>query len=269
MLTAASFRPAIAAALAAAGLAALTGCSSSFNYATDRPNVIANGGFGTSTAYQVPGTQQSIQLRVSGAVIVATTPKDTTGPADAGVFTASLALAPQTNGSTVSDASLTALGLKTLAVDTTANTKTADTVTATIASPIVLKTTGVGTAGTLNMTDPRFGGIAVTGSFTPGDIVPIVLTLAQGQTVTLEVPVVNACGVYQFATAKPVASTAPIATEYTEYIAGNNPLPALTETASPGKYDCATPTLRASQGAAAAAATVTVTATPSASATKH
>ena len=269
MLTAASFRPAIAAALAAAGLAALTGCSSSFNYATDRPNVIDNGGFGTSTAYQVPGTQQSLQLRVSGAVIVATTPADTTGPASKGVFTASLAVAPQTNGATVSNATLADLGVTALAVDTAnPHATSSDKVAATIAAPIVLKTAGVNTAGTLNMTDPQFGGVAVTGSFTPGDIVPIVLTLAKGQTVTLEVPVVRACGVYQFATAKPVVSTAPAAAEYLAYIAGNNPLPALSESATPGAYDCATPTLRDSQGASAEA-TATTTVTVGAKPAKH
>lgn len=259
MLTAASFRPAIAAALAAVGLVALSACSGD-NYATSKPNVIANGGYGTSS---------DGQLRVSGAVIVADAPASGVGPASKGVFTANLTIAPQTNGATVSDATITDLGLTGLGVDPNAAApKQADTVSATITSPILMRTTGVEAAGTLNMSDPEYGGIAVTGSFTPGDIVPILLTLAKGQTVTLEVPVVKACGVYQFAVSKAVASTAPIVTDYTNYLAGINNLPPLTETATPGTYDCATPTLRDSQGATAEA-TATAPAMPTASASKH
>lgn len=255
MLTAASFRPAIAAALAAVGLVALTACSGD-NYATAKPNVIANGGYGTSS---------DGQLRVNGAVIVATTPASGTGPATAGIFTANLALAPQTNGATVSNSTVADLGLTGLAVDT-ANpniTNKNDSVSATIASPILVKTVNAGTAGTLNMSDPMYGGIAVTGSFTPGDIIPIKLTLAKGQTVTLEVPVVKACGVYQFTVSKPAAANSAAVTAYTNYVAGVSTLPALTETADPGTYECATPTLRDSQGASPEA-TVTVTATPAA-----
>lgn len=261
MLTAASFRPAIAAALAAVGLVALTACSGD-NYATTKPNVIANGGYGTSS---------DGQLRVNGAVIVADAPASGVGPASKGVFTANLTLAPQTNGATVSDATIASLGLTGLAVDANGVApKPADTVSATIASPILVRTTGVETAGTLNMSDPQYGGIAVTGSFTPGHVIPIVLTLAKGQTVTLEVPVVKACGVYQFAVSKPVLSTSPAVTAYYNYIAGFSSLPALSETASPGAYDCATPTLRDSQGATAeATVTVSATAKPTASATKH
>lgn len=266
MLTAASFRPAIAAALTAAGLVALTACSSS-NYATSKPNVIANGGYATSS---------DGQLRVNGAVIVADAPASGVGPAHTGVFTANLALAPQVNGATVSEATIANLGLTGLAIDTNAiAAKPADTVSATITSPILLKTAGVGTAGTLNMSDPQYGGIALTGSFMPGDIIPIKLTLAKGQTVTLEVPVVKACGAYQFAVSKPSLSTSPMVVAYTNYLAGINSLPALSETATPGVYECATPTLRDSQGATAAA-TVTVPSAAlnsgnksTASATKH
>jgi hypothetical protein len=252
VLTAASLRPAIAAALAAVGLVALTACSGD-NYATAKPNVIANGGYGTSS---------DGQLRVNGAVIVATAPAGGVGPASAGIFTANLTLAPQTNGATVSDSTIAGLGLTGLAVDPN-GAKTPDTVTATIASPILVKTSNVDTAGTLNMSDPLYGGIAVTGSFTPGDVIPIKLTLAKGQSVTLEVPVVKACGVYQFTVSKPAAATSSVVTGYTNYITGATSLPALTETADPGTYQCATPTLRDSQGASAEA-TVTVTATPAA-----
>ncbi|HZP15458.1 MAG TPA: hypothetical protein VFA96_06525 [Nocardioides sp.] len=258
MLTARSFRPAIAAALAAVGLVALTACSGD-NYATAKPNVIANGGYGTSS---------DGQLRVNGAVIVATAPASGTGPASAGVFTANLTLAPQTNGATVSNSTVVGLGLTGLAVDT-ANphiTNKNDSVSATIASPILVKTSNVDTSGTLNMSNPMYGGIAVTGSFTPGDVIPIKLTLAKGQTVTLEVPVVKACGVYQFTVSKPAAANSAAVTGYDNYVAGITSLPALTETADPGIYECATPTLRDSQGATAEA---TVTVKPAATATKH
>lgn len=253
MLTAASFRPAIAAALAAVGLVALTACSGD-NYATAKPNVIANGGYGTSS---------DGQLRVNGAVIVATAPTGGVGPASAGIFTANLTLAPQTNGATVSQSTIAGLGLTRLAVDPNGTLKPGNSLTATIASPILVKTANVDTSGTLNMSDPEYGGIAVTGSFTPGDVIPIKLTLAKGQTVTLEVPVVKACGVYQFTVSKPAAANSAAVTAYTNYVAGVSTLPALTETADPGTYECATPTLRDSQGASPEA-TVTVTATPAA-----
>ncbi|BBH17037.1 hypothetical protein Back2_13240 [Nocardioides baekrokdamisoli] len=261
MLTAASFRPAIAAALAAVGLVALTACSGS-GYATAKPNVIANGGYGTSS---------DGQLRVNGAVIVATPPASGSGPATAGVFTANLAVAPQTNGATVSDTTIADLGLTGLAIDAgNPNiTNKSDAVSAKITAPVLLRTSGVGAAGTLNMSDPAFGGIPVTGSFTPGEVIPVRLTLAKGQTVTLEVPVVKACGVYQFAVAP---ANPKLVTAYTNYVAGIDSLPALTETATPGTYECATPTLRDSQGASPeATATVTVSsaAKPTASASKH
>lgn len=260
MLTAASFRPAIATALAAVGLVALTGCSS-FDYATDKPNVIANGGYGTSSESPYG------QLRVDGAVIVAEAPASGTGPASKGVFAANLTVAPQVNGATVSTATVANLALTALAVDTnSAHLKSPDTVTATFA-PISVKLTGVETSGTLNMADPQNGGIAVTGSFTPGDVVPIVLTLAKGQTVTLEVPVVKPCGVYQFAATAPAPATSTQVTAYHDYVAGLSSLPAATEAPEVGTYQCAFPSVRDSQGATAQA-TVTVTAKP-APAAKH
>ena len=261
MLTAASFRPAIAAALAAAGLAALTGCSS-FDYATDKPNVLANGGYGTSS------NSPYGQLRVDGAVIVAEAPASGTGPATKGVFTANLTVAPQVNGATVSTETLSNLALTALAVDpTSAHKKAEDTVAATFA-PVIVKVTGVQTAGTLNMADPQFGGVAVTGTFTPGDVIPLVLTLAKGQTVTLEVPVVKPCGVYQFAATKPAPITAASVVAYNNYVAGLSTLPAATEAPSVGTYQCAFPSVRDSQGAAAEAS-ATAESKPTASATKH
>ena len=210
MLTAASSRPAIAAALAAVGLTALTACSSSFDYATDRPNVIANGGYNTAVT--------SDPLRVSAAVIVATAPAGDKGAATKGAFIATIALPPQQDPATVTTATVKKLGIVGIAVDTAAKganggaLETTDKVTGKPAKPVVVGKTG---SNNLALT----GGIPVTGSFTPGDQIPLVITLAGGASIHITVPVVSKCG----------------------YYASSAPTPA--DQANPGTYSCARPAI--------------------------
>lgn len=151
--------------LAALAVPALSACSS-FDNPTDRENVIAEGG------YDLDST-----VRVNAARIV-------TWEKGTGVFIATFDLNPTINAATDGSQSPSFTGLS-----TGQGAQQQVTASGTI-------NVQVGSTGSVNMGDPKVGGIKVTGDFTPGDIVPLKLQFSDGAPVTVQVPVVTRCGPY-------------------------------------------------------------------------
>lgn len=158
-------RLAVTGALVALALPALTACSS-FDYATDRPNEITHGGSTLDGA-----------VRINAARIV-------TAQEGSGVLIGTFSLDPAINPAVAGEALPSVTSIAT-AADAT------QTVTPESFQPIELPTAGI-----INLADPATGGIAVTGDFKPGDIVPMTFTLSDGEEKVVSVPVVTQCGPY-------------------------------------------------------------------------
>jgi hypothetical protein len=156
---------ALAAGLACLAAPVLSSCG--FDYATDRPNVIAEGGY----------AQTGAGMRVLASRIVA----DRDGQ---GVFVATIALNPTANAAT--DAQ-TAPTLDQLA----AADNSPYQLQAKKFSPVAVQDTGA-----VSMADPAVGGIKVVGDFKAGNIVPVKLTFSDDSSVTVQTPVVAKCGPY-------------------------------------------------------------------------
>lgn len=160
-----------------AGLLCLTApvlSSCGFDYATDRPNVIANGGYDETGA----------GMRVLGAVIVA-------NQNDQGTFIATLAVNPDKNVDGTSPSSWPSLTALQQGAPAAVQVHDKATVEAGHFTPIAM-----GGNGMANLGDPSVGGIAVTGDFTAGDVIPVQLTFSDGEDVTVQTPVVTQCGEY-------------------------------------------------------------------------
>lgn len=157
---------ALVGSLAVLAVPALSACGS-FDYATDRQNVIANGG------YDMDGN-----IRVNAARIV--TPTE-----GKGVFIATFTLSPSVDPATVGSSNPSLQGL-----ESASDAK--QTVTAKRSVDIK-----IGAEGRVNLADPKPGGVAVTGDFKPGDIVPLTLSFSDGEKLTVQVPVVTQCGPYK------------------------------------------------------------------------
>jgi len=196
---------ALAAGLLCLAVPVLSSCG--FDYATDRPNVIANGG------YEIGNTG----LRVLAARIVA--------PADGqGTFIATIALNPTAD-----------------AVEDAADAPTLDQISAGPNSTYDLtaksfRPVAVGTTGAVNLADPSVGGVAVTGDFKAGSIVPVKLSFSDGSSAVVQTPVVTKCGDY--------ASIAPKSTSDKSSKAASE-----SSSTTSGPYDCSYPTLPATPGA--------------------
>lgn len=165
---------ALAAGLVCLAAPVLSSCG--FDYATDRPNVIANGGFALGQN----------GMRVLATRIVADT-------SNRGVFIATLALNPTANPAVVASRApqLTALSTR---------SDSPYTMTAGSFSPIAVTDTGA-----VNMADPSVGGIPVTGDFKAGSMIPVTLTFSDGEKVSVQTPVVTQC--HEFASVSPQAGT--------------------------------------------------------------
>lgn len=187
----------LAAGLVVLAAPALSSCG--FHYATDEPNVIADGGYNSDG-----------NMRVLGSRIVATTDNK-------GTFIATITLNPTADAVTSpkEQAQQHALtGLETAPGVTAGQSGSIDAVTG------VNKT--VNGSGISNLASPEVGGIPVTGSFQAGNIIPVILTFADGEKLTVQTPVVRNCGYYE--NAGQTGSPSPSPTE-----AG---------TGLPGRYDC-------------------------------
>jgi hypothetical protein len=191
---------ALAAGLALLAVPALSACTT----ATDRPNVLANGG------YDLSGN-----MRVLAARIVASNDNQ-------GVFVATIALDPSVDaaGTSPSDQpSLTGL-----AAGPVAPAQSADEGI----DPATFSPVEVGASGMVNLADPSVGGIPVTGVFKAGDVLPVSLTFSDGETLTVQTPVVAQCDDY--ASVVPQGASTP-ATPSTEgaYSCSYPSLPPVTE----------------------------------------
>jgi hypothetical protein len=195
---------ALAAGLVCVATPVLSSCG--FDYATDRPNVIANGGF----------AQSGTGMRVLATRIVADT-------SNQGVFIATLALNPTANPAV---AYRTAPKLTGLA----ARTDSPYTLTAAKFAPITVTSTGA-----VNMAEAGVGGIPVTGDFKAGSMVPVTLTFSDGEEISVQTPVVTQC--HEFESVAPQASGKPSAS--TDATAEE---PSAEPTAP---YDCSFPSLPA------------------------
>jgi hypothetical protein len=202
---------ALAAGLLCLGAPVLSSCG--FDYATDRPNVIAHGG------YQVEGDG----MRVLAARIVASDDNH-------GVFVATIALNPTADPA--SDAA-SAPKLTDLSVRQGSDAQ----LTAKSFAPIAVSDTGA-----VNMADPSVGGIKVSGEFTAGDSIPVTLSFSDGSTISVQTPVVTQCGPY--ASIAPQGTSSESASSSTSASASAS---AETEpTAEPSApYDCSTPSVPA------------------------
>jgi hypothetical protein len=198
---------ALAAGLLCLAVPVLSSCG--FDYATDRPNVIANGG------YDIGKTG----LRVLAARIVASQDGQ-------GVFVATIALNPTADP--VTDAS-DAPKLDQIS----AGPDSKYDLTAKNFTPVA-----VGDTGAVNMADPSVGGITVTGDFKAGSIVPVKLTFSDGSSAVVQTPVVTKCGDY--------ASVAPQSGSGKNANAGSQES---SSASGSGAYDCSYPTLPAIPGA--------------------
>jgi len=165
---------ALAAGLVCLAAPVLSSCG--FDYATDRPNVISNGGFAVSPT----------GMRVLATRIVADT-------SNRGVFIATLALNPTANPAVVAPRAPTLTGLGT-------RPDSPYTMTAAKFSPIAVTDTGA-----VNMADPAVGGIPVTGDFKAGSMIPVTLTFSDGEKISVQTPVVTQC--HEFASVSPQTGT--------------------------------------------------------------
>lgn len=199
---------ALAAGLVCVATPVLSSCG--FDYATDRPNVIANGGF----------AQSGTGMRVLATRIVADT-------SNQGVFIATLALNPTANPAV---AYRTAPKLTGLA----ARSDSPYTLTASKFTPVAVTSTGA-----VNMADEGVGGISVTGDFKAGSMVPVTLTFSDGEEISVQTPVVTQC--HEFESVAPqvgrgTASSSASASESTSEEPSAEPT---------APYDCSFPSLPA------------------------
>jgi hypothetical protein len=185
--------------VAALGLSA---CGSE-QYATDRYNVIANGG------YSLTGP-----VRVEGAQVVASAN-------DTGIFVATLILDPTISGATMAEQTPAKYAMTTLA--------SADQSAASHIDDVSGLDVKVEQTGMINLSTATSGGVPVTGTFTAGDMLPLTLSFANGYKVTVQTPVVANCG-YVAGAGQPGGST-PLVTATAE--------PSVDATGQPGPYDCA------------------------------
>lgn len=181
----------LAASLVAIAAPVLSSCG----FATDRPNVIADGGYSLSG-----------DMRVLGSRIVASTDGK-------GIFIATITLNPTYDAVTDPETQAQQHALTGL--------ESAPGATSSI-QPVTGVSKTVNTEGIANLASPQVGGIPVTGTFRAGDIVPVVLTFATGEKVTVQTPVVRDCAEYAGAgqTGSP------------------SPSPTASGTGLPGPYDC-------------------------------
>ncbi|MBO0843754.1 MAG: hypothetical protein J2O46_11240 [Nocardioides sp.] len=173
---------ALAGALVALALPALSACGS-FDYATDRPNVISEGGFDNDSG-----------VRVHAARIVS----DAAGQ---GVFIATFTLNPRLDPATDG---------KPMPKITSISTRPGATRTA---STTAFKPLQLAPNGLLNLSDPKVGGVPVTGDFRPGHIIPIKITFDTGAPAEMSVPVVAKCPPYDQVVPAGGASTAAATTD--------------------------------------------------------
>ena len=196
---------ALAAGLVCLATPVLSSCG--FDYATDRPNVISNGGF----------DQTGSGMRVLATRVVADSN-------DHGVFIATIALNPTADAAADAKKAPKLVGLA-------ASSASSSQLTASSFSPIAVTSTGA-----VNLGDPSVGGIPVTGDFEAGAIIPITLTFSDGEKITVQTPVVTQCGDY--------ASVVPQAgTGHGQKGSGDLSSDSTSSTAAP--YDCAYPSLPA------------------------
>ena len=184
--------------LAVLAVPALSACGS-FDYATDRPNVIANGGYDMDS-----------NIRVNAARIVTAQPGK-------GVFIATFTLNPTVGAATNGTPNPSFTGLET-ASDAQQSVQSK--------SPVNIK---IGSTGMVNLADPSTGGVPVTGNFKPGDIVPLTLTFSDGDKATVQVPVVTQCGPYASVVAQPQSGKAG---KHPKHARGTNPQGANAQAAS-------------------------------------
>lgn len=204
---------ALAAGLLCVAAPVLSSCG--FDYATDRPNVIAHGGFHLADE----------GMRVLATRIVASDDHH-------GIFVATIALNPTADPITAASTAPTLTGLST-------RQDSNYQMTAKSFSPIAVTDTGA-----VNLADPSVGGIAVTGDFTAGSSIPVTLTFSDGSTISVQTPVVTQC--HEFASVAPQAGTSSSTGK-----GGKNGKNAAS--ASPSATDSATPEATASAEPTAAA----------------
>jgi len=161
---------ALAAGLLCLGAPVLSSCG--FDYATDRPNVISNGGF------HVTGEG----MRVLATRIVA-------DDSHRGIFIATIALNPTANPVTAVPTAPTLTGLS-------ARQDSSYQVNVKSFKPIAVSDTGA-----VNLADPSVGGIQLTGDFQAGTSIPMTLTFSDGEVISVQTPVVTQC--HEFASVAP------------------------------------------------------------------
>jgi hypothetical protein len=195
---------ALVAGLIAVATPVLSACGS--NAATDRYNVLANAGYDLGNG-----------MRVAGARIVASADGQ-------GVFVATITLNPSVGAATTTQKFADDNAFTSLAAAGTATSTTGSI------DPVSGFSKTVDTQGIANLNDGSVGGVPVTGDFKAGDIVPLVMTFADGsQSAVIQTPVVTDCFVYSGAGTDSYA------------IPSADPSPS--QVASPGAYDCAYPSL--------------------------
>jgi len=178
--------------LAVLAVPALSACGS-FDYATDRPNVIANGGYDLDS-----------NIRVNAARIVSAEDNQ-------GVFIATFTLNPTVGAATAGSPNPSFTGL-TMGSSESSDASAGATQGASESTSVEAKSfkpIKIGDSGMVNLADPKTGGVPVTGTFKAGDIVPLTLSFSDGEKVTVQVPVVTQCGPY--ASVVPQGKTAPSA----------------------------------------------------------
>jgi hypothetical protein len=203
---------ALAAGLLCLAVPVLSSCG--FDHATDRPNVLANGG------YDIGKTG----MRVLAARIVATQDGQ-------GTFVATIALNPTADP--ITDAS-DAPTLEQISTGPNSQYQ----LSAKKFTPVAVSDTGA-----VNMADPSVGGVTVTGDFKAGSIVPVKLTFSDGSSVVVQTPVVAKCGDY--------ASVAPQSGSGKNSSAASQSSSASESSSASGSsaYDCSYPTLPPIPGA--------------------
>ncbi len=199
---------ALAAGLVALGAPVLSSCG--FDYATDRPNVIAHGGF------HVDGDG----MRVLATRIVA-------ADSHAGVFIATIALNPTANAATDAANAPTLTGLAARG-DSDYSVQVSD-----------FKPIRVGDTGAVNLADPSIGGIPVTGDFKAGSSIPLTLTFSDGEKISIQTPVVTQC--HEFADVAPQAGGKKAGGKATASASPSAEPDSTASSAASAPYDCSFP----------------------------
>ncbi|MCA1981458.1 hypothetical protein [Nocardioides nematodiphilus] len=199
---------ALAAGLVTLGAPVLSSCG--FDYATDRPNVIAHGGF------HVDGDG----MRVLATRIVA-------ADSHAGVFIATIALNPTANAATDAANAPTLTGLSARG-DSDYDVQAGD-----------FKPVAVGDTGAVNLADPSIGGIPVTGDFKAGSSIPLTLTFSDGEKISIQTPVVTQC--HEFADVAPQAGGKKAGGKATASASPSAEPDSTASSAASAPYDCSFP----------------------------